>query len=401
MRLFNNFLATLFAACIFTTATAQEEKKTEGYQFKDTKVIEHTSVKNQHRSSTCWSFSGLSFIENELIRKGKGEFDLSEMWIVNRAYYNKADIYVRMHGNFNFGPGGGFFDVFEMPRRYGFLPEEAYPGTSYGEELPLHSELDHLLKGYVDVIVKNPNKKLSTAWKKGFDAILSAYLGEVPEKFTYNGVEYTPESFTEMLDLNFDDYVSITSFTHHPFYTTFPLEIPDNWMLRDSYNVTLEEMMQVINNSLENGYSIAWGADVSHKGFNWRKGVAVVPTTEANENAGSDMARWEALSQADKDKEIYAFDQPRKEQTITQEIRQKGFDDYSTTDDHGMVIVGTATDQNGTLYYKVKNSWGTDSRNPYQGYFYASVPFMEMQTINIVIHKDAIPDAIKKKLNIK
>ncbi len=400
MKNFSKIFLFIFTLFIFSNGVAQEKTTEKGYQFKDTKVIEHTSVKNQNRSSTCWSFSGLSFIENELIRMGKGHFDLSEMWIVNRAYYHKADIYVRMHGNFNFGPGGGFFDVLEMPRLYGFLPEEAYTGAQYGESLPLHSELDHLLKAYVDVIVKNPNKKLSTAWKEGLEGVLSAYLGEVPETFTYKGVEYTPASFTEMLNINFSDYVSITSFTHHPFYNTFALEIPDNWMMEDSYNVTLEELMSVIDNSLAQGYTVAWGADVSHKGFSWKNGVAVIPTTEFEETSGSDRERWESLSQTNKDKQIYAFDKPGKEQTITQQIRQEGFDNYSTTDDHGMVIVGTATDQNGTLYYKVKNSWGTDERNPYQGYFYASVPFMQMQTINVMVHKDAIPASLKKKLNL-
>lgn len=385
---------------IFNT-TLKGQENTEGYIFTTQKSIPATSVKNQNRSGTCWSYSGLGFVECELIRMGKGEYDLSDMWIVNRAYIDKADKYVRMHGHYNFGGGGAFFDVFNMMNKYGIVPESAYPGIQYGEESHVHGELDALLKAYVDVIVENPNKKLSTAWKQGYEGVVSAYLGEAPQNFVYNGISYTPQSFTQSLGINTDDYISITSFTHHPFYTKFAIEIPDNWAMEQSYNVPLQEMLIIMDNAIDNGYSIAWGADVSHKGFNWRKGIAIIPEKDFSSTSGSDREKWEKLSQNEKEKELYNFDKPGKEQTITQELRQKGFDDFSTTDDHGMVITGKATDQAGNKYFIVKNSWGDDARNPYKGYFYASYPFIQMQTINIIVHKDAIPRDIKKKLNIK
>jgi aminopeptidase C len=403
MKNSNKILLALFAICfalISTNLFAQDEKP-EGYIFTNTKEIKHTPVKNQSRSGTCWSFSGIGFLECELIRKGKGEIDLSDMWIVKHAYQDKADKYVRMQGNWSFAGGGAFFDVFAMIDKYGAVPTSAFSGLEYGEDIHVHGEIDALLKAYVDVVIKNPNRKLSTAWKRGYDAIIEAYLGKDPEKFTYNGKEYTPKSFAAFLGLNMSDYISITSFTHHPFYTKFALEIPDNWLMEASYNVPLDEMMKVINTAMDNGYSVAWGADVSEKGFNWRKGIAIMPEKDVANMDGSDRARWENLSQGEKDEELYKFDKPGKEKQITQEIRQKAFDNYTTTDDHGMVLTGKATDQNGTPYFIVKNSWGTDSRNPYHGFLYASEPFVAMQTINIVVHKDAIPADIKKKLEIR
>jgi bleomycin hydrolase len=393
-------IAILLAPCMNLFAQETEKEKPEGYIFTNTKEIKYTPVKNQNRSGTCWSFSGIGFLECELIRKGKGEIDLSDMWVVKKAYSEKADKYVRMQGNWSFSAGGAFFDVFAMFDKYGICPTSAFSGSEYGEELPVHGELDALLKAYVDVVIKNPNKKLSTAWKKGYDAVLDAYMGKDPEKFTYNGKEYTPKSFAAFLGVNMKDYISITSFTHHPFYTQFALEIPDNWIMETSYNVPLNEMKSVINNAIENGYSVAWGADVSDKGFNWGKGVAIIPEKDVENMDGSDRARWEKLSQSEKNSEIYNFDKPGKEKKITQEIRQEAFDNYTTTDDHGMVLTGKATDQNGTSYFLVKNSWGVDSRNPYNGFIYVSEPYLAMQTINIVVHKDALPADIKKKLGI-
>lgn len=385
----------------YMVSFAQEEKNENGYVFTTQKEVKYTPIKNQNRSGTCWSYSGIGFLECELLRQGKGEYDLSDMWIVKKAYRDKADVYVRMHGNYNFGGGGAFFDVFNMIAKYGIMPEEVFPGNQYGTELPVHGELDAILKAYVDAVIENNNKKLSTAWKSGYDGVLSAYLGNDPAKFTISGKEFTPQSYAASLGLNFDDYISITSFTHHPFYTKFAIEIPDNWAMEQSYNVTLDEMMLIMNNAVDQGYSIAWGSDVSHKGFNWRKGIAIIPEKQFEFTDGSDKERWEKLSQNDKDKELYSFDKPGKETIITQEMRQLAFDDYSTTDDHGMVIVGKAIDQNGTPYFIVKNSWGIDNRNPYEGFFYASEAFVKLQTINIIVHKDAIPKDILKKLGIK
>ena len=399
-----HFLLALIAICFafssMNLSLAQEAEKPEGYIFTSTKEIKHTPVKNQSRSGTCWSFSGIGFLESELIRKGKGEMDLSDMWIVYYTYKDKADMYVRMHGNWNFGAGGAFHDVFAMIDKYGVVPAAVYQGLEYGEENHVHGELDGILKAYLDVIIKNPNRKLSTAWKKGYEAILDTYMGKPLGKFTYNGKEYTPQTYAASLGLNMNDYISITSFTHHPFYTQFAIEIPDNWMMKTSYNIPLDELLRTVNYAIDNGFSVAWGADVSEKGFNWRKGVAVLPEKDVESMDGSDRARWENLSQGEKDEELYKFEKPGKEKTITQEIRQKAFDNYTTTDDHGMVLVGKATDQNGTPYFLVKNSWGTDSRNPYHGFLYTSEPFVAMQTINVVVHKDAIPADIKKKLGI-
>ncbi|MDR2979695.1 MAG: C1 family peptidase [Bacteroidales bacterium] len=396
-------LLALVLSFLMTSAFAQTEetKKGEGYRFTTVTEVKYTPVKNQNRSSTCWSYSGIGFLECELLRKGKGEFDLSDMWIVAHSYNDKAEKYVRMHGEFNFGPGGAFFDVFNVFYKYGIVPEEVYPANVAGDELPVHGEFDEVATAYVNAIIKNKNKKLSPVWKNGFSAVVQTYLGKFPENFTHNGVSYTPQSYAKSLDLNMDDYISLTSFTHHPFYTQFAIEIPDNWAMESSYNLPLDEFMQVMNNAVDQGYSIAWGSDVSDKGFNWRKGVAIIPDKDFTSDDGSDRARWESLSQNDREKELYSFDKPGKEKVITQEIRQEGFDNFTTTDDHGMVIVGKATDQNGMSYFIVKNSWGTSSSNPYNGFFYASEAFVKQQTINIVVHKDAIPKAIKTKLGIR
>ena len=370
-----------------------------GYVFTVVKEVAYTPIKNQNRSGTCWAFSGLGFLESELMRLGKGEHDLSAMFIVNKAYRHKADIYVRMYGNFNFGGGGAFHDVINMIKYYGIVPAEAYPGLNYGEEVHTHAELDGILKAIVDVVVKKPNKKLSTAWKNAYAAVIDAYLGKIPEEFTYQGKKYTPQTFLKSLGLNLDDYVNLTSFTHHPFYEKFILEIPDNWMLETSYNLPLDEMMQVMYNAVQNGFPIAWASDVSDKGFNSKKGIAIMPDKVFTETDGSDRARWEKLSQGDKEKELYSFEKPGPEKVITQEMRQIAFDNLSTTDDHGMVIIGLAKDQNGQNYFIVKNSWG--DYGPYKGIFYASDPFVRLQTMDIMVHKDAIPKDIKKKLGIK
>ncbi|GHS98273.1 aminopeptidase [Bacteroidia bacterium] len=388
------FFISIFILCIFFPVVAQTPKE---FQFTTLKEIPITPVKNQASSGTCWSFSGLGLIEAELVRQGKGEHDLSEMFIVYKNYGDKAQKYVRTNGTINFAAGGSFADVLDAIRDYGIVPDEIQPGLNYGEEKHKHAELDQLTKAYVDVIVKNPNKKLSTAWYKGYTGILNAYLGEAPASFTYNGKQYTPQSYAQSLGINANDYVSLTSFTHHPFYTAFPIEIPDNWRWSASYNLPLNELMQVIDNAIDKGYTVAWASDVSEKGFN-RKGLAVVPDVNAAEAPGSDQAHWLGLDQKAREAFLDALSSPVPEKKITQEIRQQGFDNYETTDDHGMLIYGTAQDQNGTKYYMVKNSWGTDS--PYKGAWYASVPFVEYKTISIVLHKDVIPSGLRKKLGI-
>lgn len=385
----------MLAAILSSSMYAQDN---DGYQFTTVKEVKISPVKNQNRTGTCWCFSGLGFLESELLRMGKGEYDLSEMFIVNHSYKDKADKYVRLHGYLNFAQGGSFGDVLYAAKHYGLVPESVMNGLNYGETMHVHGEMESAAANYLEAIIKNPNRKLSTAWKKGFDGIIDAYLGELPEKFTYNGKEYTPKSFAEELGLNIDDYVSLTSFTHHPFYSTFPIEVQDNWRWDLSYNLPIDELMQVFDNAINNGYSVAWASDVSEKGFS-RNGVAVAADIESMERSGSDQDRWLGLSQTQKDQEIKKMlEKPCQEIKVTQELRQEEYDNYKTTDDHGMLIYGIAKDQTGKKFYMVKNSWGTDSK--YKGTWYASETFVAFKTMNIVVHKNAIPKEIRAKLGI-
>ena len=394
---------TVAALMVAFGLSAQADNKTEEvktpYQFTAVNDLSATSVKDQYSSGTCWSFAGIGFLESELLRMGKGEYDLSEMWIARHAYHDKADKYVRLHGKGNFSQGGATHDVFNAVREYGIVPEEVYSGLQYGTAKHEHSEVEAVLKGYMDAVVTNPNGRLSTAWLDGVDGILDAYLGEVPETFIYNGKEYTPQSFAEELGLNMDDYVSITSFTHHPFYTQFAGEVPDNWAWGLSHNVPLEEMMEIIDNALLNGYSVEWAADVSEPGFQYSKGFAVIPAGTSSEASDLEWAKWETMSSNSRRAMIAKATEPIEEMEITQELRQEGYDNYETTDDHGMLITGIFTDQNGNTFYKVKNSW--DVSNIYDGYFFASAPFVAYKTMNIVVHKNAIPKDIRKELGIK
>ncbi len=328
---------------------------------------------------------------------GKGEYDLSEMFVVWNTYKDKAKKYVRFHGNINFGGGGAFHDVLYVMDTYGMVPEEAYSGNVIGEKGPVHGELDAVTKAYVDQIIKNKNRKLTPVWLEGFEGILNAYLGTYPDTFVYNGTEYTPKSFAKELGLVADDYVEIGSYMHHPYYQKFILEVPDNWMLDRIYNVQLDEMMEVIDNAIENGYTVAWGADVSEKGFSWKKGVAIVPDEDVTDLRGTEKEKWEKLTERERKAALYKFDGPVKEKVITPEMRQEGFDDYQTTDDHGMHITGIAKDQDGNKFYIVKNSWGTEG-HIYNGYFYASEAFVRLKTIDLMVHKDAVPKSLRKKL---
>ena len=397
MRKFTCFTLGLLLACAVTVNAQEQKNDQEGYKFTDIKRLPTTSVKSQDRAGTCWSWSTISFLESEIMRMGKDSLSLSPMYVVWNTYHAKGDKYVRMNGHVNFGQGGASADVTWAIRNYGIVPLSLYSGLNYGEEVHVHGELDAILKGYLDAVVSNPNKKLSTAWLRGYDGILNAYLGEKPEKFTWQGKEYTPKTFAESLGINPDDYISLTSFTHHPFYTQMNIEIQDNWRNGLSYNLPLMEFMSVIDNAVNNGYTVAWGSDVSESGFT-RDGIAVMPDADRGaELTGSDMARWTGLTAADKRKELTS--RPLPEITVTQEMRQTAFDNWETTDDHGMLIYGIAKDQNGKEYYMVKNSWGTN--NKYKGTWYASKPFVAYKTINILVHKDAVPKALLKKLGVK
>lgn len=371
-----------------------------GYQFTTVMELPITPLRNQYRSSTCWSFSTLAFLESEAIKKGAPkDIYFAPMLPVFTNYMEKAERYIRMDGNLNFAGGGSADDVLATLDGYGLVPESAMPGLNYGEPKHVHGELDAVTKGFVEALANNPNKKISTAWKSAFKGILEAYLGKVPERFTVGGKEYTPKEYAQSLGLNAKDYLGFTSYTHHPFYSTFILEVPDNWRNYSLYNLPMEELVEIIDNALANGYTVAWAADVSEKGFT-RDGLAIVPDVEANEkSAGSDQARWVGVDPKDKQAEIYNLKAPGKEMTITQQMRQIAYDNKETTDDHGMQIFGIAKDQNGTKYYMVKNSWGETGK--YKGIWYASVPFVQYKTMDILVNKAAVPTHILKKIGVK
>jgi len=387
------------SAAFLLTFGAWAQDNTTGYQFSVVKENPITSIKNQGSSGTCWSFSGVGFLESELIRMGKGEHDLSEMYIVRRNYEDKAVKYVRLDGSLNFAQGGSFADVIETLNEYGVIPDEQMNGLNYGETGHKHGEMEAGLTGYVKGITSNPNRRISTAWYNGFQGILDAYLGKKPENFTYKGKSYTPQSLAKELGLNSDNYISLTSFTHHPFYAPFAVEVPDNWRWALSYNVPMDEMIKIMDNAIEKGYTIAWASDVSETGFT-RNGIGVVPDETASENIGSDQAHWLGLSTTEQRaalrKKIEAG--PVKEMIITQDMRQKGYDNHETTDDHGMQIYGIAKDQNGNKYYMVKNSWG--DAGMYKGIWYVSEAFVKYKTISFVINKEALPKDIANKLKI-
>ena len=387
-------LCAAFMAMSAYVAMAQDAPKAPEYEFTVVKENPITSIKNQYRSGTCWCYSALSFIESEILRTKGQEVDLSEMFVVGKSYHDRAVKYVRVDGHLNFAAGSSFGDVLHVINDYGIIPQEVYSGFNYGTEMPEQNELDAVLKGYVSAAVKNPNKKLTTAWVNGLDGILDAYFGEVPEKFNVNGVEYTPESYRDHLGINYNDYVNITSFTHHPFYEPFIIEVCDNWRWDSAYNLPMDEMMEVMFNAINNGYTIAWGSDVSETGFT-RNGLAVA-LEEAKRTSGSDQERWVGKSEQPKEEVKASIPE---EMTITQEMRQEGYDRKTTTDDHGMHIYGVAKDQNGTKYFMVKNSWGETGK--YKGIWYASDAFVRYKTLNIVVHKDALPKHIAKKLGIK
>ncbi|MDA3904592.1 MAG: aminopeptidase [Bacteroidales bacterium] len=396
----NRLLALLFIAIIPLSVLSKKKPKSKGYEFKMLFEVPTTPVKNQYRTGTCWSFSGLAFFETELLRMGKGEYDLAEMFIVRQAYIEKAQHFVRFHGKTNFGNGGIIHDVLYNIKNYGLMPESAYPGLEYDEPKHVHAEMDALLSSYVNTVIQNKNKKLSPVWLNGFEGILDAYLGNAPEEFEVEGKTYTPKSFADNLGINVDDYVILGSYTHHPFYESFVIEIPDNWLRGSIYNLPLEDMTDIVNNAIKNGYSVGWGADVSEKGFSWKNGVAIVPDDEKPELDNLEQGKWEALDDKEKQELLYKFENPIKEKIITQDLRQKQFDNYLTTDDHGMLLTGIAEDQNGNIYYKVKNSW-SESGNDYKGFFFASKAFFELKTINVWVHKDALSAGIKAKLGIE
>ena len=380
------------------TMVAQEKPaaaKNDTVQFTVVKANPITSIKDQNRSGTCWDYSSLGFFEAELLRLGKGTYDLCESFVAYHTYMDRAEKAIRMHGDVSFSQGGSFYDVLYCMRHYGIVPQEAmpFPGSLYGDSLFNFNTLDAQASAYVKSIANSQMKKIPLTWKSTLSNIYAGYFGELPKTFTYKGKSYTPESFQKSLGLNLDDYVSLTSFTHHPFYSKFVIEVQDNWRWAESYNLPLDEFMTVMESAVRNGYTFAWGADVSETGFS-RNGIATVPAKSyKNDLTGSDAARWmgtngKQMKEADSKDEL----------TITQQLRQTAYDNWETTDDHGMVIYGLAKDSQGKEYFMVKNSWGEYGR--YKGSFYASKPYVAYKTMNILINKNAIPKDIRKKLGI-
>jgi bleomycin hydrolase len=356
-----------------------DEEKKDVHQFTILHNIETTSVKHQGKTGTCWNFATLSFLETELLRMGKGEYDLSEMYIVRNLYPVKAEKYIRYHGLTNFGQGGQAHDVLIAMERFGVVPEEVYPGKLSADVNHHHSEMVAVLKGSMDAII-NTKGKITGNWKAVCESVLDIYLGENPESFEYNGKEYTTKSFADELGINPDDYMEITSYLRYPFYEKAALEVPDNWTNSEYYNVPMDDMMSIIDNAIVNGYSVAWDGDTSEKTFYRKKGYAVIPIDNENKDEES--------------KELL----PEKEKVITQEMREETFDNFQTTDDHLMHLTGIAENQEGTKFYYTKNSWGTKYK--YDGYWYLSESFVKLKTIAIMVHIDAIPEDIKTKLGI-
>ena len=381
------------------TARKKQEVKKDTTIFTVVKENPITSIKDQNQSGTCWAYSSLGFFEAELLRMGKGKHDLCESFLVYNTYMDRADKAVRTHGDVSFSQGGSFYDAVYCLKHYGIVPETAMPapGTLYGDSLFNFNQLDAVASAYVKALATGNHRKLSLTWKNDLSNIYKNYFGELPKEVkAADGKTYTPQTYvTDYLGLNPDDYVSLTSYTHHPFYSKFTLEIQDNWRWAESYNLPLDEFMEVMDAAVKNGYSFAWGADVTEDYFGRRngKGYAYVPKNlKVRDLQGSDAARWggtiETGAQVASDEEL----------TITQELRQQGYDNWETTDDHGMVIYGLAKDQKGTEYFMVKNSWGDYGQ--YHGMFYASKAYVAYKTMNILIHKSAIPAHIAAKLHL-
>lgn len=392
----NKKLIIAAALCLLPGVSFAQTEKKDSTVFTVVKENPITPVKDQNQSGTCWAYSSLGFLESELLRMGKGEHDLCESFLVYHTYMDRADKAIRTHGDVSFSQGGSFYDAIYCLKNYGIVPQDAMPapGAPYGDSLFNFNQLSNVTTAYVEAIAKSNAKKINPVWKKDLNCMYENYFGKLPEKFTYKGKEYTPQSYAKSLGLNPDDYVSLTSFTHYPFYSKFIIEVQDNWRWAESYNLPLDEFMEVMDQAVRNGYSFAWGADVSEKGFS-RQGIATVPDTKAvADKTGSDAARWTGTN----GKGVTPAD-AKGEKVITQEMRQLGYDNWETTDDHGMIIYGLAKDQNGKEYFMMKNSWGVFG--PYKGLWYVSKPYVAYKTMNILINKHAIPAKIAKKLGLK
>lgn len=376
----------------FPSALSAQDKDTtkpEKYVFTDVVRIRATPVKDQYSSGTCWSFATTSYIESELARITHDTLDLSEMYFVRKSYEQKARNYVRRQGTANFGEGGQAHDVLNVIATDGMMTEAQYSGLANGQTKPVHAEMEAVLKAMADALVKNPNGKLTPDWFKAVSAVLDVYLGPLP----------AGEAKVSTPKFDPADYVELTSYTHHPFYQPFILEIPDNWAYGSYYNVPLDDLIAVMNNALENGYTVDWDGDVSDKGFSHRNGVAIVPDVALESATGTERSKWESIPEKERQKQFYTFEKPVPQKKVTQEMRQAAFDNYSATDDHLMHITGLTRDQEGTAYYITKNSWAAGS-NSNGGYLNMSEPYVRLNTIAIMVHKSAIPKDIRKKLDL-
>ena len=361
------------------------DKSKESFKFTDVINLANTSVKNQGSSGTCWSYSGNSFLESEMIRIGKQPVEISQIFTARNAYVEKGKNYVRMHGAVTLGDGGSLHDVTNMLKKYGAVPQEVYTGLNYGTAKNKFAEMAALTEGLLVAAVKNPNGELTPNWIKAYEAVIDSYLGQVPQNFNYKGKNYTPQTFAkEVVGLNADEYVEFSSYSNVPYYTKTMLMVPDNWSFDMIYNVRLNDMTDIIDNALKNGYTVAWATDVSEKSFSWKNGIAYVPTKKVDEMTPEEKENM--------------FNGPKPEMEITEELRQKAFDNYQTTDDHGMHIVGVSKDQDGKEYYIVKNSWG--ATNDYKGYLYVTKNFIKYKSTALMVNKGAIPAAIAKKMGI-
>lgn len=396
-------LIVALMALAVTGASAKTSKDSTNSNkpvFTVIKELPVTSMKDQNKSGTCWAYSTLSFFESEILKNSGKTYDLSEMFVANKTYMDRATKAVRMHGDVSFSQGGSAYDVLYCLKNYGIVPENAMPapGTLIGDSLANFDEFFEVMTPYVEGIAKSKASKISSAWKNGLQGILDAYLGEIPESFSYEGKTYTPQSFVESLGLNLDDYVTITSYTHHPMWSQFAVEVQDNWRWPLSYNVPIEDLTRIIDNALENGYTVAWGGDVTEDGFT-RDGLGIAyDMDKVRSMSGTDADRWFQLSKTEKKTMADSLGVNIPEIVPTQEMRQTAFDNWETTDDHGMHIYGVAKDQNGREYYMVKNSWG--EFGDYKGTWYMTKNFVAYKTMDYMINKNAIPKDIRKKLGI-
>lgn len=359
------------------------EKSVESFKFTDVINLANTSIKNQGSSGTCWSYSANSYLESEMIRMGKQPVEISQVFSARNAYVEKGKNYVRMHGAVTLGDGGELHDVINMYRKYGAVPQEVYSGLNYGTTKNKFAEMSGITEALLAAVVKNPNGELTPNWEKAYAAVIDSYLGEVPKNFNYKGKNYTPQSFAkEIVGINPDEYIEFASYSTEPYYKKTMMMVPDNWSFDLVYNVKMNDMTTIIDNALKNGFTVAWASDVSEKSFSWKNGVAYVPTK-----------KYDDMTTVEKEN---MFNGPKEELQITEEIRQKAFDNYQTTDDHAMHIVGIAKDQLGKEYYIVKNSWGTT--NDYKGYLYVTKDFVKYKTTSFMVNKAGIPAVILSKL---